>query len=58
MHMPFSVGSKEKVDELTLMLSKDGYSVVSGPRVIGDGYYESYIVGVEGNRKYFIFLIN
>ena len=48
-HIAFSVGSKEKVDELTERLKKDGYEVVSGPRTTGDGYYESCIVGIEGN---------
>lgn len=28
----------------------DGYEVISGPRVTGDGYYESCIVDVEGNQ--------
>lgn len=28
----------------------DGYEVVSGPRTTGDGYYESCVVGVEGNQ--------
>ena len=28
----------------------DGYEVVSGPRTTGDGYYESCIVGIEGNQ--------
>ena len=49
-HMAFSVGSKEKVDELTARLKGDGYTVVSGPRTTGDGYYESCIVGLEGNQ--------
>jgi len=31
-------------------LGADGYQVVSGPRTTGDGYYESCIVAVEGNR--------
>lgn len=48
-HIAFSVGNKEKVDELTLQLENDGYEVVSGPRTTGDGYYESCIVGIEGN---------
>jgi len=48
-HIAFSVGSMEKVDELTERLSKDGYQVVSGPRITGDGYYESCIIGIEGN---------
>lgn len=49
-HIAFSVGSKEKVDELTLKLKEDGYEVVSGPRTTGDGYYESCIIGIEGNQ--------
>ena len=49
-HIAFSLGSKEKVDELTARLKDDGYEVVSGPRTTGDGYYESCIVGIEGNQ--------
>lgn len=49
-HLAFSVGSKEKVEELTERLRADGYEVVSGPRMTGDGYYESCIVGVEENQ--------
>ena len=49
-HIAFSVGSKEKVDELTKQLGADGYEVVSGPRTTGDGYYESCIVAFEGNQ--------
>ena len=44
------MGSKEAVEELTLRLKKDGYEVVSGPRTTGDGYYESCIIGIEGNQ--------
>ncbi len=49
-HVAFSVGSKEKVDELTSRLKQDGYEVVSGPRTTGDGYYESCIIAVENNQ--------
>ena len=49
-HIAFSAGSKEKVDELTEKLKADGYEVISGPRTTGDGYYESCIVGIEGNQ--------
>ena len=49
-HIAFSVGSKEKVDELTQRLKSDGYEVLSGPRTTGDGYYESCIVGIEDNQ--------
>ena len=46
-HLSFSVGSKETVDSLTNDLNRDGYRVLSGPRMTGDGYYESCIVGPE-----------
>lgn len=49
-HIAFSVGSKEKVDSLTDQLKNDGYPVISGPRTTGDGYYESCILGFEGNQ--------
>lgn len=48
-HLAFSVGSKESVDQLTEILRQDGYPVISGPRTTGDGYYESCILGFEGN---------
>ena len=49
-HIAFRVGSKEKVQELTEQLKQDGYEVISGPRTTGDGYYESCIIGIEGNQ--------
>ena len=49
-HIAFSVGSKERVDELTKTLESAGYQVVSGPRTTGDGYYESCVVVIEGNQ--------
>ena len=49
-HIAFSLGSKEAVDELTERLKNDGYQVINGPRITGDGYYESCIVGIEGNQ--------
>ena len=49
-HVAFSVGSKEKVDEITTQLKKEGFEVVSGPRTTGDGYYESCVVVFEGNQ--------
>lgn len=48
-HVAFSVGSKEAVNSLTARLKADGYPVLIGPRTTGDGYYESCIVGFEGN---------
>lgn len=49
-HIAFSLGSKDKVDELTAKLRDEGYEVSSGPRTTGDGYYESCIIGFEGNQ--------
>lgn len=48
-HIAFSVGGREKVDALTERLRNDGYRIVSNPRITGDGYYESCIIGIEGN---------
>ena len=49
-HIAFRLGSKEKVDALTQRLKADGYGVISGPRTTGDGYYESCVLGIEGNQ--------
>ena len=49
-HIAFSLGSKENVDQLTNKLKSAGYEILSGPRTTGDGYYESCIVGIEGNQ--------
>ena len=49
-HIAFSLGSKKAVDELSEKLKNDGYEIISGPRTTGDGYYESCIIGIEGNQ--------
>lgn len=48
-HLSYSVGSKEAVDNLTKRLADTGYEVLDGPRTTGDGYYESSIRGFENN---------
>lgn len=48
-HIAFSVGSMEAVDSITHQLAEGGYRVISGPRTTGDGYYESCVIGFEGN---------
>ena len=48
-HIAFKLGSREAVDALTARLTADGWAIVSGPRVTGDGYYESCVEGFEGN---------
>lgn len=49
-HFAISVGSQEKVDELTEKLRSEGFPVVGEPRTTGDGYYESVVLDPEGNR--------
>lgn len=48
-HLAFRVGSRAAVDALTERLRQDGFAILSGPRMTGDGYYESCILGIEGN---------
>lgn len=49
-HIAISVGSKDKVDNLTKILENDGYRVASNPRTTGDGYYENVILDPENNK--------
>ena len=49
-HFAVSVGSEEKVDELTERLRADGCKVVGETRWTGDGYYESVVLDPENNR--------
>ena len=49
-HIAFSVGGKEAVDELTGKIKAAGHPVISGPRTTGDGYYESCVLDPEGNQ--------
>jgi lactoylglutathione lyase len=48
-HFAISVGSKEKVDEITNLIRKNGFRIAGEPRLTGDGYYESVISDPEGN---------
>jgi len=49
-HLAFSIGSKAELIELTERLRKDSYQIVGEPRVTGDGYFESVVLDVDGNR--------
>ncbi len=49
-HLAISVGSKQKVDELTEVLRANGFIIAGEPRTTGDGYYESVILDPEGNQ--------
>jgi lactoylglutathione lyase len=49
-HIAFKLGSKDTVLSLTETLRSDGFCIVGEPRTSGDGYFESVIFDVEGNR--------
>jgi lactoylglutathione lyase len=49
-HLAISVGSKAAVDDLIKRLACDGYLLLDGPRLTGDGYYEGVVLDPEGNR--------
>jgi lactoylglutathione lyase len=44
-HIAFSLGSRERVDELAAALG-----AIDGPRETGDGYYEAVVLDPDGNR--------
>lgn len=47
-HVSIALGTEANVDTKTDELKDAGYDCISDPRVTGDGYYESCIVGPEG----------
>jgi lactoylglutathione lyase len=49
-HLALSVGSAERVDELTRRMAADGCRIVDGPRRTGDGCYESVVLDPDGTR--------
>ena len=49
-HFAISVGSKEKVNQLTELIRRDSFEIASEPRTTGDGYCESVVLDPEGNR--------
>ena len=49
-HLGVELGSRAAVDALTRQLQGDGFPVLDGPRLTGDGYYESMVADPEGNR--------
>ena len=49
-HMAFGVDSPEQVDRKAEELRTDGYAVIGGPRITGDGYYEFETLDPDNNR--------
>jgi len=54
-HLALSLNSKAEVCELTERLRKDNYQIVGEPRVTGDGYFESAVLDVDGNKVELVF---
>lgn len=48
-HLAFSLGSREKVDELESEMRRMGVTIRSGARLTGDGYYEAVVDDSDGN---------
>ena len=49
-HLAISVGSENRVDQLTKQLRDAGCAIIAEPRRTGDGYYESVVLDPEDNR--------
>jgi lactoylglutathione lyase len=49
-HLGVELGARAAVDALTKRLQDDGFPLLDGPRLTGDGYYESMVGDPEGNR--------
>ena len=49
-HIAFALGSRERVCEATTRLAAAGCPILDGPRVTGDGYFESVVMDPDGNR--------
>jgi lactoylglutathione lyase len=49
-HLALSLGTRAAVDATIACLESHGVTVLSRPRVTGDGYYEAVLADPEGNR--------
>jgi len=49
-HIALKLDSVETVKALTKKLSYDGYNIVDGPRLTGDGYFESVFLDPDNNK--------
>jgi len=49
-HFAFGVNTMNEVDRKAIQLKNDGYTILSGPRKTGDGYYEFETLDPDNNR--------
>lgn len=48
-HFAFAVSSMAEVDEKARVLEADGFKILDGPRITGDGCYEFVVSDPDGN---------
>jgi len=49
-HIAFGVDTKQEVDAKASLLVANGFEILNGPRVTGDGYYEFVTLDPDKNR--------
>ncbi|MEO6720806.1 MAG: VOC family protein [Ferruginibacter sp.] len=49
-HLAFGVDTLQEVDDKASQLQTDGFTILSGPRKTGDGYYEFETLDPDNNR--------
>lgn len=49
-HLAFEANNKSDVDTKAEQLQKEGFKILSGPRMTGDGYYEFETLDPDNNR--------
>ena len=57
-HIAFAVVSRDNLVSLTEILRSDGFQIVGEPRITGDGYFESVVLDVVGNRVELVAKLN
>ena len=49
-HLAFGVNTIQEVDDKAREMAENGFTILSGPRKTGDGYYEFETLDPENNR--------
>ncbi len=49
-HLAFGVDTIKEVEEKAKQLQTDGFKILSGPRLTGDGYFEFETLDPNNNR--------
>jgi lactoylglutathione lyase len=49
-HLAFEAATKLEVDEKAMEFTANGFQILDGPRITGDGYYEFVTLDPDNNR--------